>query len=78
MHRAKQSLPLTQQRLDHIGFILLDAEAVDEWYEFFKQNDVKMKTQPRVHRDGAKSFYCYDPDGNSVQMIYYPPLINMM
>ena len=23
-------------------------------------------------RDGARSFYCYDPDGTLVQMIHHP------
>jgi hypothetical protein len=33
-----------------------------------------MKTNPRSHRDGARSFYCLDPAGNTVQMIFHPPL----
>jgi len=62
------------QRLDHIGFILDDPDQPDVWYEFLKAHDVPMKTAPRTHRDGARSFYCEDPDGNVVQMIYHPPL----
>lgn len=62
------------QALDHIGFILESPEAVDEWYEFLLGHDVRMKTAPRTHRDGARSFYCLDPDGNTVQMIHHPPL----
>jgi len=62
------------QRLDHIGFILSDAAEVDQWYEFLLQHDIKMKSQPRTHRDGARSFYCSDPDGVTVQMIYHPPI----
>jgi hypothetical protein len=33
-----------------------------------------MRTQPRTHRDGARSFYCYDPDGTVVQVIHHPPV----
>lgn len=62
------------QRLDHIGFILKNPEQTDAWYEFLQAHDVPMKTAPRTHRDGARSFYCYDPEGNVVQMIYHPPL----
>lgn len=62
------------QRLDHIGYILRRAEDVDAWYGFLKANGVQMKTEPRTHRDGARSFYCLDPDGNTVQMIYHPPI----
>lgn len=66
--------PTGYQRLDHIGFIIDSIEDVDKWYEFLLANDVKMKTEPRTHRDGARSFYCYDPDGNTVQIIFHPPI----
>lgn len=62
------------QRLDHIGFIIDESEQVPVWHGFLLAHGVKMKTQPRQHRDGAHSFYCLDPDGNTVQMIYHPPL----
>lgn len=63
-----------QQRLDHIGFILQTPELVDQWYEFLVQNGVRIQAQPRTHRDGARSFYCLDPDGTAVQMIHHPPI----
>ena len=53
----------------------VDFEAVDAWYAFLGRNDIRMKTEPRTHRDGARSFYCYDPDGNTVQMICHPPVL---
>lgn len=62
------------QHLDHLGFILVDPEAVDAWYAYLGEHGVTMKTAPRTHRDGARSFYCYDPDGNVVQMIHHPPI----
>ena len=62
------------QKLDHIGFILDKPADVDAWYEFLLANEVKMRTIPKTHRDGARSFYCYDPDGEVVQMIFHPPL----
>jgi len=61
-----------QQRLDHIGFIIDAPEQVDAWYEFLRANDVRIKNPPKTHRDGARSFYCLDPDGNAVQIIYHP------
>ncbi|MCU7811217.1 MAG: VOC family protein [Candidatus Thiodiazotropha sp. (ex Notomyrtea botanica)] len=64
------------QRLDHIGFFLATAELVDEWYEFLNSMGVQMRNAPRTHRDGARSFYCYDPDGTVVQIIYHPPVID--
>jgi len=62
------------QRLDHIGFMLKRIEQVDAWYVFLKENGAVILKEPRTHRDGARSFYCTDPDGNRIQMIYHPPL----
>lgn len=62
-------------KLDHIGFFLDSEEDVDDWYTFLKHHGIKMKTQPRKHRDGAKSFYCVDPEGVTVQIICHPPLV---
>ena len=63
-----------QQRLDHIGFIVDSAELVDEWHAFLLANDVQMKSAPKTHRDGARSFYCLDPDGTALQIIHHPPI----
>lgn len=63
------------QRLDHLGFILGSPEDVDDWFRYLQAEGVLMKTEPRTHRDGARSFYCLDPSGNTVQMIYHPPLV---
>lgn len=73
LHRFVGDMPRVQ-RLDHIGFILKDMQSVDDWYDFLKHHDITMKTAPKVHRDGAKSFYCLDPAGTLVQMIYHPPI----
>jgi catechol 2,3-dioxygenase-like lactoylglutathione lyase family enzyme len=62
------------QHLDHIGFMLNTPEEVDQWFAFLSDNGISMKTNPRTHRDGARSFYCLDPGGNTVQMIFHPPL----
>ncbi|TPW18647.1 MAG: glyoxalase/bleomycin resistance protein/dioxygenase [Halothiobacillaceae bacterium] len=75
LHRAPPGFESAgPQRLDHIGFILAAPEHVDEWYTFFQAQGVAVNVPPRQHRDGARSFYCSDPDGNTVQMIYHPPL----
>jgi len=63
-------------RLDHIGFFINDKMAIDRWYDFLNDNSVHMITKPRVHRDGACSFYCLDPSGTRVQIIYHPPIAN--
>ena len=75
LHRAPDDFsPDKHQRLDHLGFIIETPEAVDQWHDYFVEHDVVIKAKPRTHRDGARSFYAADPDGNHVQMIYHPPL----
>lgn len=77
LHRVKHEFaPASEQRLDHIGFILASIEDVDSWHEYLASHQVNIRTAPRTHRDGARSFYCYDPDGNTVQIIYHPPIAN--
>ncbi len=73
LHQAAQ-LVTGVQHLDHMGFILRNSEDTDAWYEFLSANNVVIEKKPRTHRDGARSFYCRDPDGNLVQMIYHPPV----
>lgn len=60
------------QHLDHLGFFLNDPEEVDRWHTYLCKNGIEIKAAPKTHRDGTRSFYCADPDGNVVQMIYYP------
>lgn len=64
----------TQDALDHIGIILDTPDTVDQWHDFLVSHQIHIEQPPRTHRDGARSFYCRDPDGNKVQMIYHPPL----
>lgn len=73
LHRAKEKMH-GPQHLDHIGYILRQSEHVDTWYEFLLAHNIKMHSKPKTHRDGARSFYCADPDGNVVQMIHHPPI----
>lgn len=74
LHKRKGTLDRSGQRLDHIGFIIDDINDVAKWYDFLTANGVKATSEPRTHRDGARSFYCYDPDGTVVQIIYHPPI----
>ena len=75
LHRAPATfVTATHQRLDHLGFILDEMAQVDIWHDFLKEKGIAIKAAPRTHRDGARSFYCYDPDGNTVQLMYHPPL----
>ena len=75
IHRTpRDGVPGAAQRLDHIGFIIDDAADVDRWFDFLKDHGVATDAPPRTHRDGARSFYCTDPEGGTVQIIYHPPL----
>ena len=75
LHRASGGFAGSGQHLDHIGFIIDDIDQVDVWHEFLESNNVAIVAKPRTHRDGARSFYCKDPDGNTVQLIYHPPIV---
>ena len=66
--------PAAQQKLDHIGFVVDQPADVDAWHAFLKGEGVRIRTEPRTHRDGARSFYCEDPDGTVVQVIHHPPI----
>ena len=60
--------------LDHLGVIVRSAGDVDRWAAFLEGHGVAMSAQPKTHRDGARSCYFKDPDGNSVQIIHHPPI----
>ena len=74
LHRATDKVASNGQSLDHLGFIIDSKQQVVDWFNFLKQENIEMLTEVKDHRDGARSFYCKDPDGNAVQMIYHPPL----
>jgi catechol 2,3-dioxygenase-like lactoylglutathione lyase family enzyme len=60
--------------LDHLGLIVRSADDVDLWAEFLEANGVTIDARPKTHRDGARSCYFRDPDGNRVQIIHHPPI----
>jgi catechol 2,3-dioxygenase-like lactoylglutathione lyase family enzyme len=64
----------SEQQLDHLGFIVESAERVRELEQEFRAREVKIVHSFKTHRDGSVSFYCSDPDGVLIQMIYEPHL----
>jgi|SRR5699024_10749452 len=60
------------QRLDHLGFVLAHEAEVDQWWAYLEAQGVPIKAKPRTHRDGARSFYCMDPEGVLVQFLHLP------
>jgi catechol 2,3-dioxygenase-like lactoylglutathione lyase family enzyme len=60
--------------LDHLGLIVASPELVDRWAAFLESRGVALDMRPNTHRDGARSCYFRDPDGNRVQIIHHPPI----
>jgi catechol 2,3-dioxygenase-like lactoylglutathione lyase family enzyme len=81
LHRApgstEEGAPLAPSAptvLDHLGLIVRQPEDVDAWASFLEGRGVTIAAKPRTHRDGARSCYFKDPDGNTVQIIFHPPI----
>jgi catechol 2,3-dioxygenase-like lactoylglutathione lyase family enzyme len=70
--------PGVREALDHLGLIVRAADDVDRWAEFLEGQGVVIDARPRTHRDGARSCYFRDPDGNRIQVIYHPPISDLI
>jgi catechol 2,3-dioxygenase-like lactoylglutathione lyase family enzyme len=73
---APGSVALSASGLDHLGLIVRTADDVDRWASFLEEHGVTLQARPKTHRDGARSCYFADPDGNVVQIIHHPPISN--
>ena len=62
------------QQLDHLGFLVETIDRVKELEQEFHGKGVKIVHPFKIHRDGSASFYCADPDGIMIQMLYEPQL----
>ena len=74
LHKAEPATP-SPGSLDHIGFALPTAEAVDAWAAHLEGGGLTLEKPVKTHRDGARSFYVRDPAGVLVQFIHHPPLV---
>lgn len=74
LHRAPDGAAGAASPLDHLGLIVADAGDVDRWAAFLQSRGVALDAPPRTHRDGARSLYFRDPDGNRIQIIHHPPI----
>jgi catechol 2,3-dioxygenase-like lactoylglutathione lyase family enzyme len=76
LHRTREPVGGDRRSgaLDHFGLVVRTAADVDRWAEFLERRGVKLAARPRTHRDGARSCYLTDPDGNSIQIIHHPPI----
>ena len=73
LHRAKGEVGRTGA-LDHLGVIVREPGDVDTWAAFLESHGVALAATPKTHRDGARSCYVRDPDGNTLQIIHHPPI----
>ena len=60
--------------LDHLGLVVRRADDVDAWADYLTGQGIALDAPARTHRDGARSLYVSDPDGNRVQIIHHPPI----
>jgi catechol 2,3-dioxygenase-like lactoylglutathione lyase family enzyme len=74
LHKGSVDQARAPGALDHLGLIVGAADDVDRWAAFLASGGVVIDAPPRTHRDGARSCYFKDPDGNVVQIIHHPPI----
>ena len=76
LHEVPQSFAqgAVEQQLDHLGFVVATVERVKELEQEFQTKGVKIIHPFKIHRDGSASFYCADPDGIVIQLLYEPQL----
>jgi len=63
-----------KQSLDHLGFVVESIDRVRELEQEFRAKGVKIIHPFKIHRDQSASFYCADPDGTVIQLLYEPQL----
>ena len=76
LHRAAEAgpEPAGGGALDHLGLVVRRPDEVDAWADYLTSRGIGVDAPPRTHRDGARSLYLSDPDGNRVQIIHHPPI----
>jgi catechol 2,3-dioxygenase-like lactoylglutathione lyase family enzyme len=64
--------------LDHLGFMVPDLSALEAWHARLSKGasewGIELLGHPRLHRDGASSFYLIDPAGHRVQLLHMPTI----
>jgi catechol 2,3-dioxygenase-like lactoylglutathione lyase family enzyme len=70
----KDAVTAVEQQLDHLGFVVQSVDRVKELEQEFRSRGIKIIHPFSIHRDGSASFYCADPDGIVIQMLYEPHL----
>ena len=60
--------------LDHLGLFVATPGDVDAWAAYLESRGIALDARPRTHRDGARSLYIKDPEGNRIQIIHHQPI----
>ncbi len=60
--------------LDHLGIVVPSLADVDAWDAWLRAHGHVPEKPVKTHRDGARSFYVRDPEGNLLQFLWHPPL----
>ena len=63
-----------ERQLDHLGFLVDSIDRVKELEAEFRSRNITVVQPFKIHRDGSASFYCTDPDGIVIQLLYEPTL----
>jgi catechol 2,3-dioxygenase-like lactoylglutathione lyase family enzyme len=76
LHEVSESFAsgAAEKQLHHLGFVVESIERVKQLEQEFRVKRVKIVYPFKIHRDGSASFYCADPDGVVIQMLYEPSL----
>lgn len=76
IHKAPEAFTAEahEKQLDHMGFIVESIDRVRELEAEFIAHGTKIVHPFKIHRDGSASFYCADPDGIVIQLLFEPML----
>jgi catechol 2,3-dioxygenase-like lactoylglutathione lyase family enzyme len=76
LHEVTESFArgAVERQLDHLGFLVETPQRVQQLEQEFRAQGVPIIHAFKIHRDGSASFYCADPDGIVIQMLYEPHL----
>ena len=72
LHRG--SPPAGAGILDHIGIAVPSPHDVDAWAAYLEGQGIRLKTQPKTHRDGSRSIYFHGPGELLIQIIHHTPM----
>ena len=75
LHENKQKGSREGGSLDHFGILVQKPEHVDQWALYLKSQSIPLAQEPKTHRDGARSLYFKDPDGNLIQLLHHPTIL---